>query len=390
MTPTLDIVDKINSQLLSIISGDEKVYLSSNNLRVEEGNMKNHLKFLGQEILNAFNCSDLQPHKLTLKIIVPVRRLGNHLIECEILTRTKIGGIALIPRMNIVPNNDIVLIKFQRRQFLLMMSFGVKINKAQIENRESLLTKVDFYAQTVICSTFKTSVSFKGINDDEKVKQVIKGRELDYIRNLKYLVNLDLSNNFLSGSIPTEILSHSRLIGFNLSYNNLSGEIPKMIGDIKLSIDLSHNHFCGAIPRSMIDLTFLSHLNLSYNNLSGPIPGENQFQSLNDPLSYAVNQYLCGAPLPKHRPGLVLIMFPTLKAMKMKTLDKVLFYSIITLGFAIGFWGILGVLYFKKNWRYVCFGYVDKVKDKIYVAVVLKVAKLKQMVQRNQQVKLEV
>ncbi|KAL4288695.1 hypothetical protein AHAS_Ahas19G0311900 [Arachis hypogaea] len=133
--------------------------------------------------------------------------------------------------MNIVPNNDIVLIKFQRRQFLLMMSFGVKINKAQIENRE----------------------------------------------------------------------------------------IPKMIGDIKLSIDLSHNHFCGAIPRSMIDLTFLSHLNLSYNNLSGPIPGENQFQSLNDPLSYAVNQYLCGAPLPKHRPGLVLIMFPTLKAMKMKT-----------------------------------------------------------------------
>ncbi|KAL4322820.1 hypothetical protein AHAS_Ahas14G0248700 [Arachis hypogaea] len=79
---------------------------------------------------------------------------------------------------------------------------------------------------------------------NEVVKQVIKGSELDYIRNLKYVVNLDLSNNFLSGSIPAEISSLSRLIGLNLSFNDFFGEIPKMIGDMKSleSIDLSHNH----------------------------------------------------------------------------------------------------------------------------------------------------
>ncbi|MED6121355.1 hypothetical protein PIB30_029342 [Stylosanthes scabra] len=225
----------------------------------------------------------------------------------------------------------------------------------------------------------------------QDLKQVIKGRELDYINNLKYVVNLDLSNNSLSGSIPSEISSLSGLIGLNLSYNNLSGEIPKMIGDMKSleSIDLSHNHLCGSIPRSMIDLNFMSHLDLSYNNLSGPIPDENQFQSLNDPLSYTGNQYLCGAPLLKLCPADGSYHVPNIEGNEdedgeNEKLEKVLFYFVIFLGFGTGFWGIIGVLYFKTNWRYVCFGYADKVADRIYVAFVLKKIKVKEMMQRDQ------
>ncbi|MED6121352.1 hypothetical protein PIB30_029339 [Stylosanthes scabra] len=179
--------------------------------------------------------------------------------------------------------------------------------------------------------------------DNQDLKQVIKGRELDYIKNLKYVVNLDLSNNSLSGSVPSEISSLSGLIG----------------------------------------------LNLSYNNLSGPIPDENQFQSLNDPSSYAGNQYLCGAPLPKLCLGDGPHPVPNIEGNEdedgeNEKLEKVLFYFVIFLGFGTGFWGIIGVLYFKKNWRYVCFGYADKVADRIYVAVVLKKIKVKEMMQRKQ------
>ncbi|MED6219408.1 hypothetical protein PIB30_035522 [Stylosanthes scabra] len=226
--------------------------------------------------------------------------------------------------------------------------------------------------------------------DKQDVKQVIKGRELDYIRNLKYVVNLDLSNNLLSGSIPTGISSLSRLIGLNLSDNHLVGEIPEMMGDMKSleSIDFSHNHLFGAIPRSMSDLTFLSHLNLSYNNLSGPIPDGSQFQVMNDPSSYAGNQYLCGAPLPKLCAGDGPHHVPNIEGnededRENEKVEKVLFYFVIFLGFGTGFWGIIGVLYFKKNWRYVCFGYADKVADRIYVAFVLKKIKVKEMMQRN-------
>ncbi|RYR71269.1 hypothetical protein Ahy_A02g005550 [Arachis hypogaea] len=45
LTPTLDVVDKIISQLLSIVLGDEKVYLSLDNFCVKKDNIKSHMKF---------------------------------------------------------------------------------------------------------------------------------------------------------------------------------------------------------------------------------------------------------------------------------------------------------------------------------------------------------
>ena len=60
-----------------------------------------------------------------------IRRLGNHVIECEVHIRNRIGQIALIPRMTMVPSNDTLPIKFQRRQFPLVVSFAMTINKSQ-------------------------------------------------------------------------------------------------------------------------------------------------------------------------------------------------------------------------------------------------------------------
>ncbi|RYR56232.1 hypothetical protein Ahy_A05g021991 isoform A [Arachis hypogaea] len=114
-------------------------------------------------------------------------------------------------------------------------------------------------------------------------------------RNQLY-VNLDLSNNLLSGLILTRISFLSRFIRLNFSYNNLSVKFPEMIGDI----------------RSMIGLTFLSRLNLSYNKLSGPIQDGNQFQTFNDP-SYTGNQHLYVAPLPKYCPSDGPCYVPTFK-----------------------------------------------------------------------------
>ncbi|MED6190074.1 hypothetical protein PIB30_102192 [Stylosanthes scabra] len=220
--------------------------------------------------------------------------------------------------------------------------------------------------------------------NQEDVKQVIKGRELDYTKNLVLLTNLDLSDNRFDGQIPKELSSLSGLLGLNLSYNDLYGEIPEKIGDMRSleSVDFSHNKLFGAIPSSMSSLTFLSHLNLSNNNFSGQIPRGNQFQVLDDPLIYAGNPFLCGVPLEAICPGVtdtdVSHQDPEgYEDGENDKLDKILFYFVVALGFATGFWGIIGVLYVKKNWRYACFGYVDEVADRIYVAIVLKVAKLK-------------
>ncbi|PIN01582.1 Leucine-rich repeat protein [Handroanthus impetiginosus] len=136
---------------------------------------------------------------------------------------------------------------------------------------------------------------------DEKLHQVMKGEELEYTANSRFLVNLDLSNNFLDGEIPLEITNLFALMGLNLSHNDSGGTIPRKIGKLKSleSLDLSSNNLFGTIPHSLLDLNFIDHLNLSHNNLFRKIPTGNQLQTLDDPSIYAGNPGLCGAPLLK-------------------------------------------------------------------------------------------
>ncbi|RYR59860.1 hypothetical protein Ahy_A05g025829 isoform C [Arachis hypogaea] len=60
-----------------------------------------------------------------------VRKLRNHVIECEVLTGNNVGHIALIPRMNMVLTNETVLVRFQRRQLPIVVSFAMTIDKSQ-------------------------------------------------------------------------------------------------------------------------------------------------------------------------------------------------------------------------------------------------------------------
>ncbi|KAM0879274.1 hypothetical protein ACQ4PT_034342 [Festuca glaucescens] len=135
---------------------------------------------------------------------------------------------------------------------------------------------------------------------DDSLAVVMKGQDLDYTRNIIYMVGLDLSCNNLVGEIPDELTSLVALTMLNISHNQLSGRIPEKVGLLQSleSLDLSSNELSGEIPPGLSDITMLSRLNLSYNNLSGRIPSGNQLQSLVDPeSSYIGNNYLCGPPL---------------------------------------------------------------------------------------------
>ncbi|KAI3833428.1 hypothetical protein MKX03_019923 [Papaver bracteatum] len=85
-----------------------------------------------------------------------------------------------------------------------------------------------------------------------------------------------LSNNNLSGSIPSQIGSLSKLTHFDLSMNKFSVHIPLEIGfltNMNLS-DLSQNHISGQIPTSICNLSNLNALYLHTNKFSGTIPLE--------------------------------------------------------------------------------------------------------------------
>ncbi|XP_056689846.1 receptor-like protein EIX2 isoform X1 [Spinacia oleracea] len=220
--------------------------------------------------------------------------------------------------------------------------------------------------------------------DMNQVNEVIKGIERAYTTTLKYMVNVDLSCNNLIGSIPEGITNLTYLRNLNLSYNHLSGQIPMSIGCLKSleSLDLSRNKLQGTIPISMGAIFSLESLDLSYNNLSGQIPTGNQLQTLNDPLSYAGNPYLCGDPLAKKCKSDN--DSPNGSSGDQNNEDEVSedkhetmwFYLVVMSGFATGFWCVVGTLFLKKSWRHAFFRRVEFVQDWLYVAVVVRVPKL--------------
>ncbi|KAL8227310.1 hypothetical protein R6Q57_017142 [Mikania cordata] len=148
------------------------------------------------------------------------------------------------------------------------------------------------------------------------------------------------------GQIPYEITSLLELMQLNLSNNILSGEIPRKIGQMKelLTLDLSRNKLSGGIPSSMCQMTLLNYLDVSYNNLSGRIPSSTQLQSF-EPSRYIGNARLCGLPLHKYCPGdKVLEITPFVDNSESSSSSEVVieldtwFYIGGASGFATGFW----------------------------------------------------
>ncbi|CAL9084858.1 unnamed protein product, partial [Musa hybrid cultivar] len=88
------------------------------------------------------------------------------------------------------------------------------------------------------------------------------------------LVQLNLSNNRLSGPLPSSIGNFSSLQMLLLSGNQFTGELPSQLGVLKhvLKIDVSRNNFSGGIPPEIGDCISVTYLDLSQNELIGPIP----------------------------------------------------------------------------------------------------------------------
>ncbi|XP_012858113.1 PREDICTED: ATP-dependent DNA helicase PIF1-like [Erythranthe guttata] len=96
LAPTNESVGFVNDHFLLIITGEEKVYFSSDSMCKEE-------------LLSDVNAEIYSP----------------------ILSGKHVGDMVFIPRMTLVPSNSALPIKFQRRQFPLMVSFAMTINKSQ-------------------------------------------------------------------------------------------------------------------------------------------------------------------------------------------------------------------------------------------------------------------
>ena len=90
------------------------------------------------------------------------------------------------------------------------------------------------------------------------------------------VIELDLSENGLSGEIPAELGNLTNLTELWFYSNQLVGSIPSQLGNLTnlTRLDLADNQLRGSIPAELSHLTNLTMLNLAENGLSDSIPSE--------------------------------------------------------------------------------------------------------------------
>lgn len=89
----------------------------------------------------------------------------------------------------------------------------------------------------------------------------------DAFKGMFSLVNLTVSNNKITGSLPVDILMNNQMQRFDLSYNQITGKIPATIFTTNslIELNLEGNLLSGGIASSVYELTKLTLLSLHDN-----------------------------------------------------------------------------------------------------------------------------
>ncbi|XP_031106347.1 ATP-dependent DNA helicase PIF1-like [Ipomoea triloba] len=151
LAPTSDVVDQVNEYMNNLNQASSKTYLSCDSVCKADTNDNMLAEVHTTEFLNSLKCSGVPNHSLSLKVGSPimllrnidhsiglcngtrliVTKLGNHVIEAKILGGTHYGTTVLIPRLSLTPSDPRLPFKFQRKQFPVMLSYAMTINKSQ-------------------------------------------------------------------------------------------------------------------------------------------------------------------------------------------------------------------------------------------------------------------
>ncbi|XP_058742338.1 uncharacterized protein LOC131614807 [Vicia villosa] len=151
LASTIEVVDDINQYITTLIPGEEKEFFSSDSIDKSDANNFDGYEHVTPEFLNALKTSGLPNHSIKLKVgatimlmrnldqseglcngtRLTVTRIANHVIEAKIISGKNVGNIIYIPRMSLSPSQSPWPFKLVRKQFPIIVSFAMTINKSQ-------------------------------------------------------------------------------------------------------------------------------------------------------------------------------------------------------------------------------------------------------------------
>uniref|UniRef100_A0A914WKK2 ATP-dependent DNA helicase n=1 Tax=Plectus sambesii TaxID=2011161 RepID=A0A914WKK2_9BILA len=139
---------QINNEALQRIPGPEKTYTSIDKVICKNGEDPSEYP---KEFLYSLTPTGMPPHELILKngaIVtllrnlnikaglcngtwLAVRRMHDHVLDCQVLSGEAKNKHVLIPRITLTPSDQYLPFAFERHQFPLHLALAMTINKAQ-------------------------------------------------------------------------------------------------------------------------------------------------------------------------------------------------------------------------------------------------------------------
>uniref|UniRef100_A0A166B5P2 non-specific serine/threonine protein kinase n=1 Tax=Daucus carota subsp. sativus TaxID=79200 RepID=A0A166B5P2_DAUCS len=180
------------------------------------------------------------------------------------------GRILSIDLNGILIGDDLGKIDFSSFPYLQRLDLSCCGLNGSIPFQIGMLSKLNYLS---LYANYLTEVLDLSDND-------ISGSIPSGISSLEILYSVDLGANQLTGTIPFSLGSLTKLKHLNLEFNQFNGSLDffQLANVTHLKnlehLDLGHNKLTGFVPREFGNLSNLVYVNLQENNLTGIIPSE--------------------------------------------------------------------------------------------------------------------